>query len=623
MGTLDPWINSSTGDGYRNSVVAIPGDGVKTAFDFNFGGGYIDKSHIKVYTYDTRTGHTETVAFSWLGPNTIQVLPAPPSYIHVVIYRDTPKSQPLVDFTTNASMTEKNLDLMARQAIFAAAEMVDRFDSINAGSSEAIERSLVALDTANSAKAEAQAATATANAATATANTATSTAAAAVGTANNALSVAQGIDAKAQQALDNSLGATNIATNAQSIAQGIDAKATQAINTANSANTKADQALATASGKRDGVWYSYVGSGTGGLAIMRGTVANPGQPVWQFYSDPNGSSAIAHYNDSGIPDWTPIGFNQVDKRLTFSSNVWMDFGTSRLSNVGDPVASGDAATRGWTEARYAHLNGGGTNPMQTIPWDDYQAVGGYAVGLTYRNNGADKAGIGAYGSVGNGWGNALYFGTGANFWNVTDPTSRGLYVQPAGNTLKGNTKVEGDITATTTAHIGSGLYIGETLGTNGNAALEIGSLSGVGTPFIDFHSSGTGSDFDARIIASGGNATAGQGFLSVQAAQGMACSGPVSGTSDERLKKDWQDIPEDTVDKLAEVLAGGYTHIESGAARIGVSAQSLYKVFPRAVGENIDGMLMVSYGEAALVAAVALARRVVKLEKRISTLEAR
>lgn len=246
MGTLDPWINSSTGDGYRNSVVALPGDGVKTAFDFNFGGGYIDKSNIKAYTYDTRTGHTETVAFSWLGPNTIQVLPAPASYIHVVIYRDTPKSQPLVDFSTNASMTEKNLDLMAKQAIFAAAEVVDRFDSINAGSSDAIERSVVALATANDAKSQATAAVNTANAANGAAASANAKADNAVAVANDASTTAHGIDAKAQTALDNSAAAVATANQAKTTANGIDAKAQTALDNSNTANTNASAAVATA-----------------------------------------------------------------------------------------------------------------------------------------------------------------------------------------------------------------------------------------------------------------------------------------------------------------------------------------------------------------------------------------
>lgn len=48
-----------------------------------------------------------------------------------------------------------------------------------------------------------------------------------------------------------------------------------------------------------------------------------------------------------------------------------------------------------------------------------------------------------------------------------------------------------------------------------NSALEIGQLTTAETPFIDFHSSGSSSDYDARIIASGGSATQGQGLLNI------------------------------------------------------------------------------------------------------------
>lgn len=47
----------------------------------------------------------------------------------------------------------------------------------------------------------------------------------------------------------------------------------------------------------------------------------------------------------------------------------------------------------------------------------------------------------------------------------------------------------------------------------GNAGLEIGNPELSGLAYVDFHSSGTGSDYDARIIAMGGNSTDGQGTL--------------------------------------------------------------------------------------------------------------
>jgi len=48
-----------------------------------------------------------------------------------------------------------------------------------------------------------------------------------------------------------------------------------------------------------------------------------------------------------------------------------------------------------------------------------------------------------------------------------------------------------------------------------NAGIELGKPGTAETPFIDFHSSGLSTDYDARIIASGGSSTAGGGNLSV------------------------------------------------------------------------------------------------------------
>lgn len=50
-----------------------------------------------------------------------------------------------------------------------------------------------------------------------------------------------------------------------------------------------------------------------------------------------------------------------------------------------------------------------------------------------------------------------------------------------------------------------------------NAGLEIGAQGSTNTPFLDFHSGATTVDYDARILASGGTGTAGQGSLTVTA----------------------------------------------------------------------------------------------------------
>lgn len=50
----------------------------------------------------------------------------------------------------------------------------------------------------------------------------------------------------------------------------------------------------------------------------------------------------------------------------------------------------------------------------------------------------------------------------------------------------------------------------------GTGDIEMGSQTVAGNPLIDFHSSGNVNDYDSRIIAVGGSATTGQGYLSVQ-----------------------------------------------------------------------------------------------------------
>lgn len=56
--------------------------------------------------------------------------------------------------------------------------------------------------------------------------------------------------------------------------------------------------------------------------------------------------------------------------------------------------------------------------------------------------------------------------------------------------------------------------------TDGNPALELGRIDGfASTPYIDFNSGSTATDYDARIVASGGNGQIGGGILEFQSAE--------------------------------------------------------------------------------------------------------
>lgn len=103
-------------------------DGVQTVWNFTFSGGYIFKSHVKAY-YVNSAGNRVNVDVTegmFTGEFQLSVTPAiPASASRFVIYRDTPKDLPLVDFADGAVQTEANLDRIARQAVFIAAEAID------------------------------------------------------------------------------------------------------------------------------------------------------------------------------------------------------------------------------------------------------------------------------------------------------------------------------------------------------------------------------------------------------------------------------------------------------------------------------------------------------------------
>ena len=111
-----------------------PGDGSTTEYTISFSGGYIDKSHVKAAFEDpitfARTMQTLTSEM-FVGPYQIDTSlgpsPIPPAPIgtNFLLYRDTPKTGPLVDFQGGSRITEANLDKVAQQSVFIGAETAD------------------------------------------------------------------------------------------------------------------------------------------------------------------------------------------------------------------------------------------------------------------------------------------------------------------------------------------------------------------------------------------------------------------------------------------------------------------------------------------------------------------
>lgn len=104
------------------------------------------------------------------------------------------------------------------------------------------------------------------------------------------------------------------------------------------------------------------------------------------------------------------------------------------------------------------------------------------------------------------------------------------------------------------------------------------------------------------------------GSLTCIAAGGFICTGDITAFSDPRLKTDWRDVPSDFIERLAALQSGIYKRIDSGYKQVGVNAEQLQEFLPEAVHGTPPDYLSVAYGNAAMVACVELAKRVVALE---------
>lgn len=111
--------------------------------------------------------------------------------------------------------------------------------------------------------------------------------------------------------------------------------------------------------------------------------------------------------------------------------------------------------------------------------------------------------------------------------------------------------------------------------------------------------------------------------VSYNANTGALTAVSVVSSSDERLKENWRNLPDTFLDDLAEIKHGSYNRIGNEWREVGVTAQSLMEVLPEAVNADEKGMLSVSYGNAALVAAIELAKEVKALKAEIAELKAK
>lgn len=216
---------------------------------------------------------------------------------------------------------------------------------------------------------------------------------------------------------------------------------------------------------------------------------------------------------------------------------------------------------------------------------------------------------------------ATWFQNGAEWLNMGDTPT---YVSGTQFTVPGNLTARYSVGRRVRASVTAGTVYG-TITTSAytslttvtlildSGALDSG-LSGVDVGILN----PAYSSFPTGISPTFANVTA-TGNVSVT---GTVTASNVTITSDERIKGEWEDLPPNLVSRLSAVKVGTYRRIDtdSDARHVGVTAQSLREVLPEAVLEGASGMLSVAYGNAALVACVALAKEVRALQNELAEL---
>jgi len=303
------------------------------------------------------------------------------------------------------------------------------------------------------------------------------------------------------------------------------------------------------------IWVQFAGSGayqsiiTGGATTITGSDLTASRSL---VSDVNGKVAVSAVTSTELGYLTGVTSaiqTQIGTKANLASPIFtgnvtglgIATGTSFNSITGlsstNPAAAGTVGPGSlFTAARADHVH-----PAQTT------ITGNAATVTTNANLTGEVTSVGNATTVTNA---AVIGKVLTGYVSAAGAVAATDTILQAVNKLNGNigTKANlasptftGTVSGITSAMVGALPLTGGTLTGGliievpapGNAYIELGRIDGaVSTPYIDFHSSSTGLDYDSRIIASGGDGSLGKGkgTLSFMAAT-AAFEGVITGTS--------------------------------------------------------------------------------------------
>lgn len=241
------------------------------------------------------------------------------------------------------------------------------------------------------------------------------------------------------------------------------------------------------------------------LGAAAGIGNNPKDNALASYCDPGAAKSliIAASTDSGntpptngalgirftILDVTRMQIGQTGNMIVGTSAI--DRGTGRFQAIADAVGYGVVAHRYANPAQYIGI--GAAPDASAGVFDSYiDAFSLVTAGkILYLNSTTDESNTVPTGGR---------LGIGFNILGKTK-----MLLNQAGRLLIGDVADDGS----NLLRVGGGAtFASRVTLTSRQGNIEMGSTTETGTPYIDFHSSGAPRDFDARIIAKGGDAAA-------------------------------------------------------------------------------------------------------------------